>query len=255
MATLKQSPENPQRTAMAGRFGRYAPEKDSEVRETKARSNPEMEKMLELFASIPYQEKTLNNCGPVSLKEDRNYMNLIKILGQARFDSAFISEFCIAVTPFQQIDYFAPRLGIFLSALTTLCDGDNVDIVTSHLPHPPEFLCFRNHRHHVIIHGHAGAFLGAELSGGSLTVEGDASWIIGDRMIGGKIEAQNVTPLIHSFPNPVEIEVFIDLHIGRHMKGGEMRFGSVSPGLETGIEHGTIEHGKIYVDGKLEVDK
>ncbi|MFH0737053.1 MAG: hypothetical protein V1827_01155 [Candidatus Micrarchaeota archaeon] len=258
---LKQHPEA--RCAMAGRFGKYLPEADSGVREAKPVSKPGLLELLDLFNNLPHDFDTISCAGPISTMMHRNYVRLLEILSQRRFDPSSVTEFSIALSRFQHVESFASKAGIFLSAMTALCDGGPVEIMTRHLDYPPEFLGFRNSHPCVIVHGDAGAYLGTEISQGSVIVEGDAIYMVGDFMSGGTIKAENVTSYkVPTFPDGYTFELIL----GRHMKGGEMHFTSVFPDLERGIRHvdfekdrfvirNTIEHGKIFIDGILIIDR
>ncbi|MFH0737051.1 MAG: hypothetical protein V1827_01145 [Candidatus Micrarchaeota archaeon] len=261
---------NPDRNAMAGRFGKFDGEKEQPVREQKVTSNPLIEKLKVVWGltqSRPFESKyEIYSRMDESLKR--------KGICPTPDD---VGAFCIAMKEFEETKPFQVTSGLFISALINNGPAGSYCISLDHIPERVYYLgtnhapgrdvaiiggdiCdigWRMEGGSIIRQGDTIGAIGPGMKGGSITINGGLRGSVGKGMAGGLLiingsltletyARASVDP--NSYDYNVQTWEETD-SIGEKMSGGEIRLNDVSPSLMAGIRHRTKTGGKVFQHG------
>jgi len=228
--------------AVGGRFGKYSPETDRDVRKPDVKQDEKLARMLEawkaahhtdIFVSPHYQWYDFSE-------------NAIKDLEYSAQD---VERFVIALHEYQDEEHFSSRAGYFISALINNCRDDEFALhleAMEGIAHLGE-----QNTKNLIIHGNAGSSLGHSMISGSITLFGDA----GDHLAFGMKDGEVVVKgnaresAGHGMKGGVVvIEGNATSRPGDHMEGGRLVVGG-NAGWQPGFEmHG----GLLWIKGNAQ---
>jgi len=227
--------------AFGGKFGRYKPEQEKEVRKVQITEDEVLKQLKDAWRRY----------GPGFF--GYSYETALKAVREISYSAADVENFCIALAEFQDEKHFSERAGYFLSALINNGKDSDYVIHTRYLGKELSQLGYKNTKN-IVVNGNAGDWAGLQMGGGSITVNGNANARLGEGMRGGTIIVNgNVGPHAGSSMEGGSITVNgnAGYYVGYHMIGGTIILnGGVNSAV--GID---IPGGKIYLNGKLIVDK
>ncbi len=198
------------------------------------------------------------------------------LLNGRQFTAKDVESFNLALAEHQKEGSFAERAGLFLTVLMNKAREQEFEVRTGHLDIMPAYLCYK-FRKTAVIRGNAGRYLAFKMMGGSVTLEGSAASECAEQMRGGSLLVRgdcgnflggymgggsvvvegnaghfvgsrmknyvNCDPKIHVKGNAGK-------SVGEGMAKGEIRIDGKAESYDE-----FVICGKIYVAGKLVVDK
>lgn len=198
------------------KFGKFTPETERPIRESEVKSNPFLEKMKTAWGA---QRAGMFN--PANIRYDYSWIvgNGIENLGVSAED---VGAFSVLLGGFQVDTDFPYKAGLFLSALMNNSKDSEFVIHTAHLGRI-DCLGHRNTKN-IIVDGDIGDWVGNEMEGGTITVNGNAGNHVGSGMGDFKRDLQG-----DAYGTGIKIEggaILIEGHAGSCV-GSHMRDGSI----------------------------
>jgi len=286
--TPAKRPTHPAVLALAGRFGKYKPEEEKEVRKIDVKEDKVLKQLKAAW-------RKFKHIGPPNLRRieeiyEYPYRHALKQVKGIRYSAKDVESFTLALIGFQREKNFSERAGYFLSALINNCRDTEYVVHTQHLVKKINYLGFKNTKNIVvngnmghsigkcmkrgsitlngdvgervgwdmkdgtiIVNGNADVELGCGMEGGSISVNGNAGRGVGFRMMGGTLTIKGNAGWwvgCSMRGGIIVVNGNAGHEVGAFMKGGEIH-------LEGDYERiaDDIRGGKIYHKGKLIVDK
>ena len=263
-------PDSATRMAVSKRFGMYKKEEKVGVRKAEIKEDQTLGKFSKIWRKVFQQDKGMDQ------DIGRLHSALSRLLKRIEYSHKDVEKFSLMLADFPLEEDMPGEAGLFLSALIN--NGKDSDYVVHAEPFGQiDILGFRN-RKSITLKGNGGVWIGTEMKGGKLIVEGDVddeigggmrggkilvkgnSGSAGDHMKGGEIMIEGNAGAVGNFMEGGRIIVKgnATLQVGDFMEGGEIVIEGEISSIEDEI-FGSIEdnvnHGKIYHKGKLIVDK
>jgi len=254
-------PDSATRMAVSKRFGMYKKEEKVGVRKAEIKEDQTLGKFSKIWRKVFKLGKGMD-------QEDIGKLHtaLSKLLKRMEYSHKDVEKFSLVLADLPHEEDMPGKAGLFLSALIN--NGKDSDYVVHAEPFGQiDILGFRN-RKGITLKGNGGVWIGTEMKGGELIVEGDVDDEIGGEMTGGKILVKGNSGSVGNHMKGGEIMIEGDAGaVGNFMEGGRIivkgnatLIGDFIEGGEIRIEGeiGSIEdvkHGKIFHKGKLIEDK
>lgn len=136
---------------------------------------------------------------------DEDYGDICKKVKSCAYAAEDVYFFSLTLAQFQDVDNFAEKAGVFLSALINEGDGKRYAISTRNLSFGISHLGYRNTKTitvdgntgretglymaggRIVVNGNVGARAGLYMAGGRMIVRGNAGYDTGEGMAGGQI--------------------------------------------------------------------
>ena len=166
----------------AGRFGRYAPEAEKDVRKADVREDEVLKQLKSLFTKFECECPT--QCYEIL---EGPYNEALKLVRGLNYSAQDVTNLSIALAEFQDMVGFPKRAGLFLSALVNNMPDEHFVIHTKHLAVPISDLGYRNIGN-VTVKGSLADLIGHMMVGGTMVIEGNVRWALAFRMKGGHME-------------------------------------------------------------------
>jgi formylmethanofuran dehydrogenase subunit C len=207
------------RLSVSKRFGRFKDEDEKAVRAPHVVEDETLKQLKEAWNKAHLE--VLEN-------EGRCYSSCLFAIKGIQYTAKDVEKFSIALAEFQDMEIFYVKAGYFLSALINNCPDSDFVIHTKHLDEKINCLGLFNTKN-ITIAGDAGDCLGFWMTGGKITVEGNAGEGAGKEMKNGEIV----------------IDGDADYYLGYGMHGGKITVEG-----NTGNHAGKLmENGEIIVNG------
>jgi hypothetical protein len=265
-------------TAVNDRFRHYAPEDELPVRKSDVRTSEGLRQILPIWKAFSLKTGYVHDVAVVDQEYGWVDHDALKL---ARYTPEDVAAFALGLSEFQELAHFADKAGVFLSALINNGKDDDYAIHTPHLSIQPSYLGYKNAKNLLVRSGRRHAYprldhCGLGMSGGRITVEGDAGNNAGQGISGGSVIVNgNAGAWAGLNMHGGELVVKDDSEdgIGYSMSGGSitilgnvqtkgitLKIGDYMIGGEIRIEGelstlGDVRHGRIFHKGKLILDK
>jgi len=164
--------------AVGGRFGKYYPEPERDIRKPDVVADQTLAALLKALRTFLHEEGS-----PYAAPTYKRAVSLAKKL---RYSSTDVEKLSLAMAELQDEKGFEVMAGFFLSALINKGPDGCYVLHVNHLKVPLGNLCVNNVKD-VTIEGDVGFGLGCEMKKGVIRVEGNADSLTGDGMRGGEI--------------------------------------------------------------------
>jgi hypothetical protein len=226
--------ENPV-AAAASRFRMFALETEQKTRTASIEEDKTLATLVWKFKEFSgysfdraANDSIRTQVNDASLTQLRYALDMLFGVGYAPRD---VERFCMTLTEFQCMEEFGNHAGLFLSALVENGKGEKHTLALDFLERKVSQIGFMNTKN-ITIRGDAGFLLGTRMSDGIIELDGKVIRAgLGQR--GGKIVINGIAGGL----------------IGQEMQGGEIHVNGPA------FTPGNINHGKIFHNGKLIVDK
>ena len=207
--------------AVSGRFGKYRPEEERDVRKVAVEKDQVLEQLKAAWKRY--------DCDVCKFLPKELYQIALKQVKGLVYSAKDVEKFSLALAEFQDEEWFSLKAGYFLSALINNGRESEYTIHTRHLGQKIDELGHGNTKN-ITVNGDVGRTVGHEMKGGTIHVEGDMDGNAGWAMEGGTIILEgNAGPAVRWLMAGGEI----------HLNGG---YKSISK---------DPDGGKIYHKGKL----
>ncbi len=234
-AIVRKSARKSDSIAAASRFGRFVPEAEQKTRTASVLEDRALAALIqafELYAKYSFDRAASDS---IRLQVYNSYLTkghfALNTISGIRYGPADVERFCLALSIYQGIEDFGGHAGIFLNALVELGKGGPYALPLGFPENRFNHIGYCNKRD-FRISGDAGFLLGSLMTGGIIELDGSVIRAgLGQR--GGKI-------VINGFAGGL---------IGQSMEGGEIHVNGPY------CEPGKVNHGKIFHNGRLIVDK
>ena len=182
--TPAKRPTHPAVLALAGRFGKYKPEEEKEVRKIDVKEDKVLKQLKAAW-------RKFKHIGPPNLRRieeiyEYPYRHALKQVKGIRYSARDVESFTLALIGFQREKNFSEKAGYFLSALINNCRDTDYVVHTQHLVKEINYLGFKNTKN-VVVNGNIGHSIGKCMKRGSITLNCDVGERVGWDMKGGTI--------------------------------------------------------------------
>jgi len=182
----RRHPRNPaEKLALSGRFDRYAPEQEREVRRLDVKEDAVLRELKKAWQAHDIIKNRHRH--RVLSYEDEYYGAVSESLKKLNYSATDVEKFSVALIEFEDEEHFGEKAGLFISALINGCKDEQYKIHTRHLKGwDINYLGYKNTKG-IIVEGNVGAALGMYMEDGQITVNGDVLDAAGHTLRGGTI--------------------------------------------------------------------
>jgi hypothetical protein len=193
-AARKRKPANVSRMAAGKRFGRYKSENEKVVRTAEVLESEGLSRLMEAWANYEFVYDTNSPEEPIKSYLRRAYKRACGLASKISYSAEDVEGFSLVLQEFVDENYIKDKSGTFLAGLINTGSDSSYRIHTSHLSAKPTHIGFLLNGKKIevvgdsgedpapymeagelVVHGDAyGEMIGVNMSGGSLTVEGNA---------------------------------------------------------------------------------